>query len=154
MQLVLVMDAGSFDTFFVQHQGQSSHRNLSSQEEQATQEQPMKAGKNLLAAGVMAAALLVIPTTHANALQGPPPPGYGAEPWAAVPPELQGAERQGFHEGIEGARKDYENHRPPSVENRDEFRHPPVPHRDREAYRQGFRRGYQVGVDHLMHGMR
>ena len=114
----------------------------------------MKISKNLLAAGVMAAALLVIPTSHATALQGPPPPGYGAEPWASVPPELQGAEARGFHEGIEGARKDYQNHRPPGVENRDEFRHPPVPHRDRDAYRQGFRRGYQVGVEHLMHGMR
>jgi hypothetical protein len=27
-----------------------------------------------------------------------------------------------------------------------------VPDRDREAYRQGFERGYQVGVDHLYHG--
>lgn len=113
----------------------------------------MKASKSILAAGVMAAALLVLPSTYASALQGPPP-GYGAEPWASAPPELQGAAAQGFHEGIEGARKDYENHRPPSVENRDEFRHPPVSHRDRDAYRQGFRRGYQVGVDHLMHGLR
>jgi hypothetical protein len=27
-----------------------------------------------------------------------------------------------------------------------------VARRDREAYRHGFERGYQVGVDHLMHG--
>jgi hypothetical protein len=114
----------------------------------------MKTTKSILAAGIMSAALLAIPPIYA--LQGPPPPppgygpGYGAEPWAAVPPELQGAERQGFHDGIEGARKDAENHRPPSVENRDEYRHPGVPHRDRGAYRDGFRRGYQIGVDHLM----
>lgn len=111
----------------------------------------MKTTKSLFVAGVMAAALLTVPQTYA--LQGPPPPGYGAEPWATAPPELQGAQRQGFHDGIEGARKDAENHRPPNVENRDEYRHPSVPHRDRAAYRQGFRRGYQVGVDHLMrHG--
>ncbi|HEX3435456.1 MAG TPA: hypothetical protein VHT24_01720 [Pseudacidobacterium sp.] len=102
----------------------------------------------VLAAGMF----FSIPRTHA--LQGPPPPppypGYGHEQWAGPPPEIQGAERQGFHDGIEGARRDYENHRPPSVDNRDEYRHPNVPGRDRHAYRQGFRRGYQVGVDHLM----
>jgi len=109
----------------------------------------MKVHKNILATGLIAAALLVIPQTYA--MQGPPPPGYGA--WEAPPPELQGVERQGFHDGIEGARKDAENHRPPNVDNRDEYRHPSVPHRDRGAYREGFRHGYQVGVDHLMrHG--
>jgi hypothetical protein len=112
----------------------------------------MKNKKTILAIGFMATTLFVVSPTHA--LQGPPPPGYapgyGAEPWAAPPPEIQGVEQQGFHDGIEGARKDAENHRPPTVENRDEFRHPPVPHRDRAAYRQGFQRGYQVGVEHLM----
>jgi hypothetical protein len=100
---------------------------------------------------VFAVMLLFVPA--ASAWQGPPPPpppGYGQEPWAAPPAELQGVEAQGFHDGIEGARKDAENHRPPNVENRDEFRHPPVSHRDRAAYRRGFRRGYQVGVEHLM----
>lgn len=104
-------------------------------------------------ASLAAAALLSIPV---YAQQGPPPPGYGPdyghEGWAVPPAELQGVESQGFHDGIEGARRDYENHRPPNVENRDEFRHPPVPHHDREAYRHGFRRGYEVGVEHLMRG--
>ena len=77
---------------------------------------------------------------------------YGHEDWAAPPQELQGAERQGFHDGIEGARKDADNHRPPNVENREEYRHPPVPHDERSAYRHGFRRGYQEGVEHLMRG--
>jgi hypothetical protein len=103
-------------------------------------------------AAIFAVMFSLVPV--ASAWQGPPPPppgyGYGQEPWAAPPAELQGVQSQGFHDGIEGARKDAQNHRPPSVENRDEFRHPPVSHRDRGAYRQGFRRGYQVGVDHLM----
>ena len=99
------------------------------------------------------AVLLSVPAAQAQyPQQGPPPPDYGHEVWAAPPAEIQGVESQGFHDGIEGARKDYENHRQPSVENRDEYRHPPVPHHDREAYRQGFRRGYQVGVEHLMRG--
>jgi len=98
------------------------------------------------------AVLLSVPAVQAQ--QGPPPPvygpDYGHEVWAAPPAEVQGMEAQGFHDGIEGARKDYENHRPPSVENREEYRHPPVSHHDREAYRHGFRRGYETGVDHLM----
>lgn len=108
-------------------------------------------------AALVAATFLSIPAAQAQyPQQGPPPPGYGPdyghEPWAAVPPDIQGAESQGFHDGIEGARRDFENHRPPSVENRDEYRHPPVHGRDRDAYRHGFRHGYQVGVDHLMRG--
>jgi hypothetical protein len=111
--------------------------------------------KGIFMTGLMAAALFSV--QGARALQqGPPPPGYGPdyghEVWAAPPPDIQGAESQGFHDGIEGARKDFENHREPSVENRDEYRHPPVHGRDRDAYRHGFRRGYQVGVDHLMRG--
>jgi hypothetical protein len=71
--------------------------------------------------------------------------------WEQPPEELHEISRQGFHDGIEGARKDYGNHRRPDVHNREEFRHPNVPHRDREAYRRGFERGYQVGVEHLYH---
>jgi len=109
---------------------------------------------SLSLAALAAATLLSIPAVQAQ--QGPPPPGYGPdyghEVWAAPPAELQGIQSQGFHDGIEGARKDAENHRPPSVENRDEYRHPPVHSRDKGAYREGFRRGYQVGVEHLMRG--
>ena len=104
-----------------------------------------------------AATLCTVPAANASLAAAPLQQygqGYGQEPWAAPPQELQGAERQGFHDGIEGARKDADNHRPPNVENRDEYRHPPVSHADRAAYRHGFRRGYQVGVEHLMHGYR
>ena len=72
--------------------------------------------------------------------------------WDATPEELDEISRRGFHEGIEGARRDYENHRRPDVNNRDEFRHPPVHERDREAYRHGFERGYRVGVEHFYNG--
>jgi hypothetical protein len=58
--------------------------------------------------------------------------------------------RRGFHDGIEGARKDYENHRPPNVNNRDEYRHPNLSRPLWRDYRAGFRRGYQAGVRHLM----
>jgi len=72
--------------------------------------------------------------------------------WDAPPRELNEIQRQGFHDGIEGARRDFENHRPMDVNNRDEFRHPHLPPEQREAYRDGFRRGYHVAMDHLMGG--
>lgn len=105
-------------------------------------------------AAFAAAVLFSVPAARASATpisaQPSAPPAYGQEPWANAPSEYRGAERQGFRDGIEGARKDAENHRPPNVNNRDEFRNPPVSRRDRRAYREGFQRGYQVGVQHLM----
>jgi hypothetical protein len=89
---------------------------------------------------LLSAAGLGIGATHAAAQQ------YG---WDAPPRELNEFQQRGFHDGIEGARKDFENHRQPNVENRDEFRHPGVPPNVREAYQDGFRRGYQVGVSHF-----
>ena len=70
--------------------------------------------------------------------------------WDAAPAEFRDIQRQGFHDGIEGARKDFDNHRAPNVNNRDEFRHPHVSPSAREDYREGFRRGYDVAMHHLM----
>jgi hypothetical protein len=84
---------------------------------------------------------------------GPPPPGYaGAGGWDAPPSEFNEAQRHGFQDGMVGARKDYENHRAPNVNNRDEYRHPNVPRGLREDYRMGFERGYDAGVHHMMGG--
>ncbi len=69
--------------------------------------------------------------------------------WDAPPAEFREAQRQGFHDGIEGARKDFENHRPPNVENREEYRHPHVAHDLRDDYRDGFRAGYERAMSHL-----
>jgi hypothetical protein len=85
-----------------------------------------------------------------NGRMGGPPPI--ARTWDAVPDEFDALRRQGFHDGLEGARRDYGNHRRPDVENRDEYRHPRLPPEQREAYREGFRRGYQVGINHMMGG--
>lgn len=76
--------------------------------------------------------------------------GYPNEAWAAPPSEWQGVQQKGFRDGVRGAYKDAQNHRPPNVNNRDEYRHPDVPKRDRHAYREAFRRGYWTGVQHLM----
>ena len=72
--------------------------------------------------------------------------------WDMPPQELNEIQRRGFHDGIEGARKDYGNHRQPDVNNREEYLHPHLPREEREAYREGFRRGYRAGVRHLWGG--
>jgi ribosome modulation factor len=103
-----------------------------------------------------ALALALLGTTGAIAQygrppQGPPPPGYGQGPgggWDTPPREYREFQRRGFQDGIEGARKDIENHRRPNVNNRDEFRNPSVPRNVRRDYRDAFRRGYDLGIQH------
>jgi hypothetical protein len=102
--------------------------------------------------------VLTASAAYAQFQQGPPPPPPGAYQngpgggWDAPPAEFHDAARRGFHDGIEGARKDFDNHRRPDVNNRDEYRHPHIERALRHDYREGFRRGYDVGVEHLMHG--
>jgi len=83
------------------------------------------------------------------------PAGYAQDrdhdrAWDTPPQEFRDIQRQGFHDGIQGARKDYDNHRRPDVNNRDEYRHPHVPESARADYREGFRRGYETAMNHLM----
>ena len=74
------------------------------------------------------------------------------EGWDAPPGEFREIQRQGFHDGIEGARKDFDNHRAPNVNNREEYRHPHVSPSARDDYREGFRRGYDAAMRHLSGG--
>jgi hypothetical protein len=70
--------------------------------------------------------------------------------WNQPPQEFREIQQKGYHDGIEGARKDYDNHRRPDVNNRDEYRHPHVSDSAKADYREGFRRGYDTAWDHLM----
>ncbi len=72
--------------------------------------------------------------------------------WDAPPREWKEIQRRGFHDGIEGARRDVGNNRRPDVNNREEYRHPDLPYELREPYREGFRRGYDRAMTHLMGG--
>jgi hypothetical protein len=112
---------------------------------------------------VSTVALFLGPAGLASAY-GAPPNGssQGAPPssaytqddhgWDTPPGEFREVQRKGYLDGVEGARKDFDNHRRPDVNNREEYRHPNVPRGDREDYRDGFRRGYEAGVAHLMLG--
>lgn len=104
------------------------------------------------------AALAVMMTAGTGAMvaqyygppQGPPPGYHDRDDWDAVPQEFREIERRGFHDGLEGARHDFDNHRRPDVNNRDEYRHPEhVDRADRRAYREAFRRGYWIAVRHI-----
>ena len=112
----------------------------------------------LMAAPVLALALTGVAMAQGYGQDGPPRPpegygqGYGHEGWDAPPPEFREVQRQGFHDGIEGARRDVENHRRPNVNNRDEFRHPNVAPPFRHDYREGFRRGYTMAMEHMANG--
>src|SRR5579859_2533392 len=114
----------------------------------------MNARTSLSAFALTTGILLTSVAAQAQYQQGPPPPPPGAYQngpgggWDAPPAEFQEIQRQGFHDGIEGARKDFDNHRRPNVNNRDEFRHPHVERAFRRDYRDGFRRGYDVAASH------
>ena len=69
--------------------------------------------------------------------------------WDQAPREFREIQRQGYHDGVEGAKKDFDHHRMPDVNNREEYRHPNVPKSDREDYREGYRRGYDAAMAHL-----
>lgn len=61
----------------------------------------------------------------------PPPPGLGA------------AEKQGYYDGSLAARNDLRKGLAPDVDRHRKFRNPPVAPPTIEAYRHGFRAGYE-----------
>ena len=69
--------------------------------------------------------------------------------WDAPPQELRDVQRQGFHDGIEAARRDFDHHRHADADDHDQYRHPHVPRDQRDDYRDGFRRGYERAMAHL-----
>ena len=88
----------------------------------------------------------------AVAQYGPPPARYAAPGWDAPPQELRDFQRRGFLDGVQGAERDFQNHRIWNVNNRDEFRKPSVPWNVRGDYREGFKRGYYATVRHFEGG--
>jgi hypothetical protein len=75
-------------------------------------------------------------------------PDQGRGGWDAPPQEFRAVQRQGFHDGLEAARRDMEARRPANVEAHEELRHPPVDRELRDDYRDGFRRGYEKAFAH------
>jgi hypothetical protein len=76
----------------------------------------------------------------------PPPPPQYARGWDAPPEELRDFQRRGYLDGVQGAERDFQNHRIWNVNNRDEYRHPHVPGNVWGDYREAFKQGYYVAV--------
>ena len=102
--------------------------------------------------GCAALTLLALPRLHAAAPGALQQGYYGQDrDWDRPRDEWNDIQRRGFRDGIEGARRDVENHRQPDVNRRKEYREADdVPPQMREAYREAFRRGYDVGISHYM----
>jgi hypothetical protein len=84
-----------------------------------------------------------------SAQYGPPPSPaypYASRGWEAPPQESNDFQRRGYLDGVQGAERDFQNHRIWDVNNRDEFRKPHVPWNVRGDYREGFKRGYYATV--------
>ena len=110
----------------------------------------MQVPRRFLLLGLALTALAAHPGRAAASSMTIQPMAYGQERgWDEPPGELNEAQRRGFHDGVEGARRDFGNNRRPDVENREEYRGPRVEPELREAYREGFRRGYETAASHL-----
>lgn len=69
--------------------------------------------------------------------------------WSRPPADYRDVQRQGYQDGVEAARHDFEHHRHADAADHDQYRHPHVPHDDRDAYREGFRHGYERAMAHM-----
>jgi hypothetical protein len=103
---------------------------------------------SLLALSIPATVLMVAPKAYAAPAQEAAVV-VDQQGWDAPPHEFSEIQRKGFHDGVDGARKDFDRHRAPNVEDRDEYRHPHVDASARDDYRAGFRRGYDAAMNHL-----
>ncbi len=74
--------------------------------------------------------------------------------WDAPPGDFRDVQRQGFHDGIEAARNDFQSHQRPDPDHHREFRHPQVSPDVRDSYRDAYRRGYAVAMQHMQGGDR
>ena len=72
--------------------------------------------------------------------------------WDTPPQDLPVIQLKGFRDGITGARKDFDKHRDPNVNDRAEYRSPHLPAEQKDAYRDGFSLGYERGASHFIAG--
>lgn len=105
----------------------------------------------LLAAVVVGMGVMSAPAHAQYGQYGPPPVRYVQPGYGPAPVQSDFAQR-GYADGVQGAERDFQNHRIWDVNNRDEYRKPHVPGYVRADYREGFRRGYYDTVRRFEHG--
>lgn len=104
-----------------------------------------------LVVSVMATAIYGVGTSPSKALAASPQIAVQVQGgWDQPPAEYRDVQRQGFHDGIEAAHRDFDHHRRADADDHEEYRHPHVDHAVRGDYREGFRHGYEVATHHLM----
>ena len=87
---------------------------------------------------------------RAYAAPAPSQPQYeGQGRWDEPPSEYREAQRSGFHDGIEAARRDFENRRHKDADDHEAYRHPRVERDLVSDYRNAFREGYSRAMHHL-----
>ncbi|HEY1987759.1 MAG TPA: hypothetical protein VGG85_20265 [Terracidiphilus sp.] len=88
--------------------------------------------------------------TRANAAPAnPSPAAYQEGRWDEPPSEYRDAQRRGFHDGVEAARRDMAEHRHKDADDHEMYRHPQVERGLREDYRNAFREGYSRAKHHM-----
>jgi Spy/CpxP family protein refolding chaperone len=80
-----------------------------------------------------------------------PAAGYqeGQGRWDEAPSEYREVQRQGFHDGVEAARSDFESRRHKDADDHEMYRHPRVERNLRDDYRHAFREGYSRAMHHM-----
>jgi hypothetical protein len=69
--------------------------------------------------------------------------------WDEPPSEYRDAQRQGFRDGIEAARDDFNNHRHRDADDHDRYKHPQIEREFVSDYRNAFREGYSRAMHHM-----
>jgi hypothetical protein len=75
--------------------------------------------------------------------------GYQEGRWDEAPSEYRDAQRQGFRDGVEAARRDFEDRRHKDADDHEMYRHPRVERELRDDYRNAFREGYGRAMRHM-----
>jgi len=87
---------------------------------------------------------------RAFAAPAPSQPQYeGQGRWDEPPSEYRDAQRSGFHDGIEAARRDFTEHRHRDADDHAAYKHPRVEHDLVSDYRNAFREGYSRAMQHM-----
>jgi len=112
-----------------------------------------------IAAAALTAGLAAPAGFAVKAHASPLAPGIGQyqdrdQDWERPPDDYRDAQRQGFHEGIEAARRDWNERRHKDADDHRMYKHPPVDRQFAGDFRDGFRRGYSVAMDHMRNGDR
>jgi hypothetical protein len=78
-----------------------------------------------------------------------PAASYQEGRWDEPPSEYREAQRQGYSDGIEAARRDFETRSHKDADDHDRYRHPSVEREFVDDYRHAFKEGYSRAMHHL-----